>query len=208
MLSQPISSLVSFARRLSSKFFSISKGSFLVLSSFSIVVIKGWLFCTYFSQIPSQPITMNWSCGFLANYLTSGLQITNCSSYLSSFFCLQLKSPKVLETLSPPSILPLTILPPAFLILLNSSWFQGLWSKDKAIAFPFRQRTLLESPALATYIFLGVIKTTLAVQPVAKDINSPMVLMFQFLFRIFLSYYQPAGLLITQSTILKVQLRA
>lgn len=48
----------------------------------------------------------------------------------------------------------------------------GLWSKDKSIALPCLQRTLLESPAFATMYWVGVISTTLAVHPVDFDIGS------------------------------------
>lgn len=108
---------------------------------------------------------MKLSSGVLLYYFTSGLDMISCSSYGRFLSFLYAKSPKLLERFNPPFTLPLTILPPTFAILWDYIGFSGLWSKDNWIALPFLQSTLLESPALATYIFFFVISTTLAVHP-------------------------------------------
>lgn len=114
----------------------------------------------------------------------------------------------LLDKFSPPFTLPLIICPPALVILSVSMGFSGLWSKERGIAFPALQRTLLESPALATNIFLGVTRRTLAVHPAPSEIRFYPVLVPSFFFLITLSSSSPSLLETISSMRLKVSTNA
>lgn len=97
--------------------------------------------------------------------------------------------------------------PPALIILAFSSGLIGLWSSDRAIAWPLRQSTDRLSPMLAKYIFLGVSKRMLAVVPT----YSPMIYCYFSLAFIYdrltyfwmsINYYSPLEDRIISSTLL------
>ena len=120
ILSHPVSSLVSAASKESNKFFKITTPSILAFFSFQTLVTNGWASFTYLSHIPSHPMIINSSLGFLSNSVISGLALISCSSHLRLAFCLQLKSPRLRERFNPPLTRPLMISPPAFWMRLSS----------------------------------------------------------------------------------------
>lgn len=76
--------------------------------------------------------------------------------------------PRARERFSPPLTRPSAVtLPPAATILSLSGEFSGLWSSDRSMALPARLSTHLESPTLATMIWLFWIKVKIAVQPLS-----------------------------------------
>ncbi len=76
--------------------------------------------------------------------------------------------PIALERLRPPLTRPSGVtVPPAFSILSHSGLSSGLWSNDRSIAWPPRDSTHRESPALATTRCLLRSKATTAVQPLS-----------------------------------------
>lgn len=136
---------------------------------------RDWELVPNFSQTPSDAIKMYSSEALsLYTYLISGMLITICSLYIFFLFDLKWKSPNVLDTFRLPFILPRCMCPPALLILSFYIELSGLWSYDKLTASPFRQRTDLESPIFAMYIFYGVRSKMLAVDPT----SSPKQLLF------------------------------
>jgi hypothetical protein len=78
ILSQPVSSVVSVANKKSSKFFKITTPSVLAFFSFQILVTKGWGSLTNRSQMPSHPMIINSSFGFLSNSVMSGRALISC----------------------------------------------------------------------------------------------------------------------------------
>ena len=67
-----------------------------------------------------------------------------------------------------------------------------------------RQRTALESPALAVNILFGVIKTTQAVHPVPREIVESLKLAASDFFLMIFSSYYPYLLYMISSIFLKV----
>lgn len=120
--------------------------------------------------MPSQPRIKKSRFGVIWYFLTSGKAVTGCSWGLKFLFFLYLISPMDLDKFKFPSILPSAlIVDPAFRILCLSDTSYGLWSTDKAVAFPPLASTHLESPAFAMYIQLSLMSTTLAVQPLLSS---------------------------------------
>ena len=97
--------------------------------------------------------------------LTSGFAVIICSSAGSLLFVLYYRSPNALDKFKFPFTLPYETIPPAFVIRLSSISSSGLWSKLKGTTSLLTDATARESPELAQMILMGVIKTTLAVQP-------------------------------------------
>ena len=76
--------------------------------------------------------------------------------------------PMALDKLRLPFTLPSGVTnPPALSIRFFSVVSSGLWSTDKSMALPLRDRTHLESPAFATYSLLPLISARQAVQPLS-----------------------------------------
>ena len=80
--------------------------------------------------------------------------------------------PMALDKLRLPFTLPSGVTnPPALSIRFFSVVSSGLWSTDKSMALPLRDRTHLESPAFATYSLLPLISARQAVQPLSLPGN-------------------------------------
>lgn len=156
---QPYSSSFSYSSKSSSK---MSMGSFF-LSSLALIHSTIVLF-DFFCQIPSQPIIIK-SSPYLRQLIKSGVEVTICSEGPNVLLFLNYKSPKDLDILRAWLILPPLTNPPAFLMRRYSALSYGLWSKLRGIILPLQHATHLESPALATYMSLSVMKQTLAVHP-------------------------------------------
>ena len=86
--------------------------------------------------------------------------------------------------------------------------FSGLWSKERGTALPDLERTLRESPALATKIFLGVMRRTLAVQPALSEMRFSPLEVPSFFFLINFSSSSPSLLETISSMRLKVSANA
>ena len=83
-----------------------------------------------------------------------------------------LSIPMALDKLRLPFTLPSGVTnPPALSIRFFSVVSSGLWSTDKSMALPLRDRTHLESPAFATYSLLPLISARQAVQPLSLPGN-------------------------------------
>mmetsp|Transcript_28786 Transcript_28786/g.81073 ORF Transcript_28786/g.81073 Transcript_28786/m.81073 type:complete len:276 (+) Transcript_28786:289-1116(+) len=126
-----------------------------------------WLVMT--SQTPSQASRRNSSFGPMVSVQISGWAVMICSWGCRSELVLYLRSPIALLRFR----LPLTRhtppisarKPPAASMRDFSLSWAGLWSSDRATAWPPLHRTALLSPALATKILPSLIMVTTAVQP-------------------------------------------
>mmetsp|Transcript_9563 Transcript_9563/g.23007 ORF Transcript_9563/g.23007 Transcript_9563/m.23007 type:complete len:251 (-) Transcript_9563:734-1486(-) len=170
MLSQPIPRLSfgSPARQwsTSSPAMSAREHSGLPMRSFTKSTAS-WLLIT--SQIPSQARIKNSSPGPIASASTSGCAVMIWSFLASSVLHLYLRSPMArlrfrfpLTRQTPPIS---ERKPPAASMRAFSESCAGLWSVERATAFPSLQRTARLSPALATSIFPSCTRATTAVQP-------------------------------------------
>lgn len=128
MLSQPFPFVykIFLETNKSNKFSTISFFFIPIFMSEFTIYNKPELLVSYLYQIPSHPIKINVSFPSLLTTLMSGLEIMICSSKAIFSFSLYIKSPKALERFKFPLTLPSFTVPPAFVILFNSSAFSGL----------------------------------------------------------------------------------
>ncbi len=98
---------------------------------------------------PSQASTMNSSSPSILCSAMSGSAVTICFSGSSEKFCLNSKSPMARDRARLPFTRPNSTNPPAARIRAVSSLFVGLWSSDRALAWPWYPSTVRESPAFA-----------------------------------------------------------